>query len=98
LIRNSDASSTVLIIGRSAAGERNEERLYAMVWSAGADPRLMDSAHFRTESELCDWLRGLNGAWMLRVSWSKDLMADDSLRDAVVRALDGKAPAPPEPL
>ena len=71
----------VLMLSRGPAGERNESRIEAMVWSQGTDPHLVVAESFRTEAELRAWLgtmvlRGLHFA----VAWTDQLKADAELR------------------
>ena len=75
----------VLMVGRSAAAERVEPRLYGMLWSADADPVLLSSGQFRAEAELCEWLRALVEARPYTVQLKDDV--DPELRDALAKVL-----------
>jgi hypothetical protein len=81
----------LLVVERSNAGAQ----LSAMVWTAGDDPRLLESREFRGEGALKVWLAGIvtrYGRDNIRVNWTASLGADDRLTVLLEESVGPVAP------
>ena len=81
--------SVLLVVDRAEGGAG----IWAMVWTTEeADPRLLESRHFRGEAALKVWLAGIAikyGRGNIQVNWSDALKADERLTVLLEESVGG---------
>jgi hypothetical protein len=79
----------LVMVERSEPGPRSEPRISAMLWSAHADPWLLDAQQFRSEGELRQWLGGVVAKYGddIAVRWTDKLKAQKPLAAVVADCL-----------
>jgi hypothetical protein len=89
------ATGLELIVDPSASGELPRKTTTVMLWSADADPRLLDAQVFTSAADLRAWLKAAAaryGAANIRIRWTRRLLANDTICKLVAACLDTEVP------